>query len=165
MRICALSLLVLATSLVVHAKDQGKSPAKKRAKQQIRAEDIGREVEIIGRLGIPIHQVIQIKGTWIRPDGVPKDNSLRFRVTHVGRRRLESPVDFHKYLVTQIHVSDNAKNAPKPAENSRWELTAWETGGFRGIPGAAYDSGQSPVQEPFGGFVTELNYTIQKSVR
>ncbi len=66
--------------------------------QKVLVSDIGKRVQIIGRLGYPLGELVTIRGAWIRPRGLPnqplKDDTPYFSVTSVNGRRLETPVIF-----------------------------------------------------------------------
>ena len=66
--------------------------------QKVLASDIGTRVQIIGRLGYPLGELVTIQGSWIRPRGLPnqppKDDTPYFSVTSVNGKRLETPVRF-----------------------------------------------------------------------
>jgi hypothetical protein len=66
--------------------------------QKVLATDIGTRVQIVGRLGYPLGELVTIRGTWIRPRGLPnapvKDDAPYFTVTSVNGRKLDAPVSF-----------------------------------------------------------------------
>jgi hypothetical protein len=55
---------------------------------KVLASDIGTRVQIIGRLGYPLGELVTIRGAWIRPCGLPnqpvKDDTPYFSVTSVN---------------------------------------------------------------------------------
>ncbi len=112
------------------------------------AKDIPDKVQIIGELGQPLGKLTTIRGKWIKPSGVPKDNSLRFQITAVNGKRLDKSVEWHRTQVIAVfsgekgrgpkpgekwdwqYVYDGKSLAPKPEENENWEMQGAEIGGF-----------------------------------
>jgi hypothetical protein len=98
--------------------------------QRVLASDIGTRVQIIGRLGYPLGELVTIRGAWIRPRGLPnqpvKDDTPCFSVTSVNGKRSETPVIFDFFSKAW-----GAEEIP-PQEGPVWEVRGCESGGFRG---------------------------------
>jgi hypothetical protein len=104
----------------------------------ILVEDIGTKVTLVGRLGVPLGKMMEVRGTWAYPKGLVKDFSLRFTVTHVNGKSLPSPVEFDVGLVRAV-MPDRKDAIPKYEDHKRlagssWMLRAYETGRFYPIP-------------------------------
>ncbi len=136
---------ILATS--TYAPGEEESPPI----QQIQADELtSKRVQIIGRLGYPLGEMLTIRGRWQRPDSLVKDNSLRFVVTEVAGEKLAASVTFHRGLVHLPHST-----TPESLEGKPCELRGYEGGGIRGAPDEFYER---PVQQPYGfGFRTNLH--------
>jgi hypothetical protein len=100
--------------------------------QKVLASDIGTRVQIIGRLGYPLGELVTIHGAWIRPRGLPnqpvKDDTPYFSVTSVNGKRLEKPVIFNF-----VSKAWGAEEIPRQ-EGPVWEVRGCESGGFLGTP-------------------------------
>lgn len=111
---------------------------------QVRLDDLGNSVVVIGRLGKPLGDLCSVNGFWMaRPVG--KSESMVFEVTHVNGEKLENTVRFGR---SQIRAP---LAVPTPSENEKWELSGIETGGFQGMPNGYWEAtglppggGQSP---------------------
>ena len=124
----------------------------------VNAGDIGRRVQVIGLLGHPLGEMIDIRGHWRSPAPRSKERSLRFHVTEVNGQPIDRPVEFFQRDV-QVR-----KENPKPAHGAVWELRGIETGSFRGLPAPVYraeigleEEGPCPVADPWGHtFITQI---------
>lgn len=132
----------------------------------VRADEIGKKVQIIGRVGKPMGTVMTVRGAWHRRVGAAKPGvGLEFHVTEVNDHRLPEPVVF---LPELIHVRQ-PQNV-KPEEGAVWELRAIETGQFRNSEAIRWTElyGSPPISPPDWGqdgpFVSELTGII-KDVR
>ncbi|MFN7731482.1 MAG: hypothetical protein ACK5OB_06245 [Pirellula sp.] len=109
------------------------------AKQHIAVEEIGRSIVLVGRLGVPIGEKMELSGYWHFPETPhPKDASLRFSVIAVNGNSLKEPVEFNH---EQIDVTDAQHRNVLPdfkdhqeLENQAWTLTAYETGRIQITP-------------------------------
>lgn len=103
------------------------------AKQRIAVDAIGRSIVLVGRLGVPIGEKMELSGYWHFPETPqPKDDSLRFSVTAVNGTSLKEPIEFNH---EQIDVTDSQHRNVIPdfknhheLENQAWTLLAYETG-------------------------------------
>ncbi len=60
-------------------------------KRRISVDEIGRSILLVGRLGVPIGEKMEISGHWHFPKvPQPKDASLRFSVTSVNGSKLRN---------------------------------------------------------------------------
>ncbi len=94
----------------------------------IRAEDIGRSVQVVGRLGPPLRQVMSVEGTWMeieftQPQPKP-DTRLRFRVETVNGKRLDKPVDLRSL---DLNVIDKDGKEVELVVGEKWVMRAYET--------------------------------------
>lgn len=136
--------------------------------QQIQADDItSRRVQIIGRLGRPLGEMLTIRGRWKRPGPRVKDPAFHFVVTEVDGKNLATPVDFHD---RGVYLPGEA--TPESLADKICELRGYEGGSFWGDPGrfnreraGLEGDGESPVADPWGfQFVTELHVAFVKVI-
>jgi len=117
----------------------------KQAITTVRAEDIGKTVEIQGRLGYPLGTLITIRGKWTDPGY--KDSPI-LEVGLVNGRKIDKPVMLCPGQVTQIHHGYKGRNgkpgeswdwhfdwkgeipSPRPELGQTWEMVGVETGTF-----------------------------------
>lgn len=126
----------------------------------ISADDLSSgKIVVIGRLGLPLRQMMTIRGTWDYPEQVPgrvlKIHELRFRVSHVDGKKLAKPLDFDKDLVQVTKIGD--RNSLQPSQGEEWEFRGFETGSFRARPQQYYlETGGGAVSNRHAGFTSEL---------
>jgi hypothetical protein len=138
----------------------------------IRADDIPKKAVIIGKLGIPLGTVATVRGRWVARRG--KDYYLAFVVSHVDSKPIEGSPEFRGMENnTGSNLSrdpDFPKGDDKGAEGMEWEVRAWESGQFVGIPKSALDECRRglDLEIPYQGgdfsfkFVTRLTYFKQR---
>jgi hypothetical protein len=146
--------------------------AAKEPMTMIPVEDIGTKVALVGRLGQPLGTLIEVKGTWHKPEilapyNAVKDSSLRFTVSHVNGTLLKSPVELHVAQVKAVyHGGRNGRpSVAKAVEGASWTLRAYERGRFEGSPENWYEvEGTYPAQSPhwLKTFTTELVGVVQE---
>ncbi len=92
----------------------------------LRADEIGKNVQVLGRLGLAIRRVASVSGIWVELDeGPSKPGTDRwFRVMEVDGKRLDQPIDFRSLDVT---VYENGAKLEKSALGEHWQLRAYET--------------------------------------
>ncbi len=137
------------------AKLFGAEPAKSDYPDSVAAEDLLSRVKIIGKLGRPLGEIVQLKGYWTS-DGVHKDNELRLKITEINGKPIEKAALFRRSQVEGWGVAKETR----PAIGVVWQVRALETGGIVGLPGEVYDV---PVQQPYAfAFLTKL-FVITKA--
>lgn len=112
--------------------------ADKEAAAKVSVEDIGTKVILVGRLGEPIGTMMDVKGTWVIPKEIVKDNSPRFQISHVNGKEIQKAVEFHINQMT-TETKDNKSALPKFDEWEKldgvtWTLRAYETGSIHITP-------------------------------
>ncbi len=138
---------------------------------QVRAQDIGKKVRIIGRLGKPMGERLKVKGEWREPSEVTKPNGLHFLVTHVDGTELAEPVEFPEDLVDVKLLGDSNLSWIKwkkkqPVAGEVWEFRGYELGQFRyvNLGWLEYEiRGGMPPQAPNWGndsFISDLSGVI-----
>lgn len=145
------------------------SEPQKTEQLRVSVDDIGKRLLLIGPLGEPLGTLMTIKGTWNYPDSLVKDGSLRFRVTHVNAKKLESEVELN---IAQVKATDRNGNLAIPKnERSRslvgvsWTVRGYESGRFNGKPEGFWketDSGPAASPYWFDIFTSELICVVQK---
>jgi hypothetical protein len=88
----------------------------------VRAQDISKTVQIIGRLGQPLGSLVTIRGIWVDP-GLAKDRSLYFHVSHVNGKELAEKVKLMRGQISAIYsTADRCRGrGPKPGEPWDWK--------------------------------------------
>lgn len=136
--------------------------------QQIQADDIAsRRIQIIGRLGHPLGEILTIRGQWRPPGRRVKDPAFHFVVTEVEGKKLATSVEFHS---RGVYLPRDA--TPESLVDKLCELRGYEGGGFWGDPGrfhleaAGLDGdGESPVADPWGfKFMPEFHTAVLKVI-
>jgi hypothetical protein len=136
------------------------------------AADIGKSVQIIGRLGRPLGELVTLRGSWRFPEKIMKDMAPSFRVLSVNGKQLKDPVEFVAngfFYPVVSHVAEIPWD-----EGKVWEVRGYETGEFRVTPrevarDTPEDPNPGPPQQqprPFKfGFYTHFVYSRYKLVR
>lgn len=150
---------------------QGQVPGvAKQPVRQVSVEEIGKSVVLIGRLGVPLGEKMEIVGYWHMPPHHEKDPSLRFTVTMVNHRKLTTPVEFCHEQV-EFMDADHHHVVPKDRSQQKldgqyWTLIAYETGRINIMPDEEH--AKSPVfqsmQMPYytRPFTSELVGVVQQ---
>jgi hypothetical protein len=106
--------------------------------QKISVDEIGKSVNLVGRLGVPLGKKMQISGYWHFPKVAAKDGSIRFTVTKVNEQQLAKPVEFNHeqldFMDTEHHNVIPAFESHRELDGQEWALTAYETGEIRISP-------------------------------
>ena len=129
--------------------------------QMVRCSDIPERVQIIGRLGQPLGQLVTIRGRWTAPYPSKPAQPVFFLVSQMSGRLLDPPTKFDD--VEPVW----RKNAgfTKRAAGEEWELRGVETGGFVGFSDKVWEElGQPPTQRPPRGFLTRFCYVRAERV-
>lgn len=135
--------------------------------KSVRADEIGTEAQILGRLGKPMDTMITVRGVWHSAPIAPAkpDIRLRFQVTEVDGRPLSTPIEFVEGLVTVY-----GKRKPKARVGDVWELRAFETGQFRNSEARHWEElDDGPPRSPVdwgqrSPFVSELTGVVKSVV-
>lgn len=105
---------------------------------QASVDDIGKNLILVGRLQKPLGTMMTVRGRWRIPDGVPKDASPRFTVSHVEGKRLDQPIEFH---IAQLSVFTKRGASAIPPHDRQsdldgveWTLWAYEIGSVELYP-------------------------------
>jgi hypothetical protein len=104
------------------------------SKHRIAVDEIGRTVLLVGRLGVPLGEKMEIVGRWHYPERPhSKDDSIRFSVTSVNGKTLAKSVEFNH---EQLDFTNREHQALSQSdlEKQVWTLVAYETGSIRIIP-------------------------------
>jgi hypothetical protein len=145
---------------------EGKPPM-----QKILASDIGKCVQIVGRLGRPLGELITIQGKWVLPEELRKQPGPDFLVTQVNGVKLETPVMFTERSFSRAR---EAIEELPTREEEVWEVRGCESGGFRGAPREVLTDASKHAKErfPFAvsptykfGFYTEFIYSSFKLLK
>lgn len=109
-----------------------------KAVHQISVEEIGKSVVLIGRLGVPLGQKMEIVGYWNMPKLDPKDDSIRFTVTMVNQTKLAVPVEFSheqvEFMDAEHHYVVPKDKSQKKLDGQYWVIVAYETGRINVMP-------------------------------
>ena len=155
---------------------QDQAPARPlRAVQRVAASEIGKSVEIVGTLGLPLGEVLTIRGEWSMHDLSGrrlsmKETWLMFIVFTINGKELEKPVEFREFLVSRI--DSLAVEEAKPAVGEIWEMRGVELGRYHGVPPEAVtELYPGHRMRPAGrvnfgyGFYTDFRYISRRVVR
>lgn len=132
--------------------------------QQIQADDItSRRVQIIGRLGHPLGEMLTIRGQWKPPGQRVKDLAFHFVVTEVEGKKLATSVEFHGRGVSLPRGA-----TPESLIGKLCELRGYEGASFWGGPARFHrekaglvGDGESPVADPWGfKFMSEFHAAV-----
>ena len=116
--------------------------------QLISVEEIGKSIVLVGRLGVPLGEKMEICGYWHFPAPPhEKDSSIRFTVTIVNGTKLAKPVEFNNGQLNflnreHLNVIPDYK-AHRELDGQTWTVMAYETGCIRITPDEYWD--ESPV--------------------
>lgn len=148
----AFTLVCLAASFVLLHKSSGTE--RDAVVPAVVASDLPNKAVIVGRLGKPMGTLVNIRGMWTTRER-RDEPTLVFLVTHVEGRLLQEPVRF-----SWIDSFSPTGAIPPPArdreraEGIEWEMRAWESGRYRGVPKGAYAEFENEVD----GFGTRIPY-------
>lgn len=155
-------LLVLTLCVVVpgslYLSAQEKESVKPKA---VNAADIPKSVKIIGRLGKPMTEVIEIEGHWFVPHDGGKPANPEFVVTSVADKELEQPV----VIYGRVDFGDSGPMDIKVGET--WKCKAIELGRFANVVPNNWVSDFVVSTPALGGqqFVSELVIARKSLVR
>ena len=86
------------------------------------AEIVDGRVQIVGLLGLPVGEVVDLRGVWVEPPSLSNTKEpRRFEVTHVNGSRLKQPVAYLPHSVNQWnrdHVVSKTGDV--------WDMIAYE---------------------------------------
>jgi len=144
--------------------DSQAEPKEKKAVQSVAAADIGNSVQVIGRLGKPMAEIIKLEGHWEEKEYIAKGSQYFFRVTKVDNEALASPVDFDPNIVEII--DDDAVGDKKVQLGENWSFQGMELGQYRYAVSSQF-YGATVAQEFLGDgpFVSELVIAKKTLVR
>ena len=113
----------------------------------IRADEIGRSVRLLGKLGSPIREVMSVSGIWVKlTEGPSKPgSSLWFRVAEVNGKRLNKPMEFR---ALDVEVLGKGGKTIEPVNGEQWELRAYETWPGYGHPSDFLEEMGHPTGAP-----------------
>lgn len=126
-------------------------------RQQVNASEIGRSVDLVGRLGVPMATVVEIEGRWESGDE-SKPSGMVLVVTSVNGIVLKTRVEFNEMAVT---VVGDESQPLRPKVGDKWHCrSAIEVGQFRNVMEKNwelfYDAPVAPPAWGDGPFVSEL---------
>ena len=154
MRLVAVGLLVVASSLLVQLVSLSTGSDPKPEPRMVHYSDIPERVQIIGKLGQPLGQLVTVHGRWTA--FLSKPSSPIFIVNRVNGRPLDPPAEFED--VEPVWKEADA-DFTKKTVGEEWELRGVETGGFVGFSDKVWQElGQPTMQRPPRGFLTRFCY-------
>jgi hypothetical protein len=133
---------------------------KERTMGTVHYSDIPERVQIVGRLGLPLGQLVTVRGKWIMPFP-SKPASPTFIIDYVDGRLLNPPAEFGEVEP----VEGGGGEISKRIIGEEWEIRGVETGGFVGFSDQVWaELGQPPAQRPPRGFLTRFCYLTVKRI-
>jgi hypothetical protein len=151
--IAVLVLLLLATPAA--AENETTSPLR------ISYKDIYKEVEIIGKLGRPLGELLNVRGKWARAKDQSKPSGPVFQVTHLEGKRLASAVEFAVMTPVGRPSMGFAKPSDLNAEPSsvEWEVRGHEIGhGVFGFSESALEEARVAPAARAASFSIDFSY-------
>jgi hypothetical protein len=128
--------------------------------QALHYSDIPGKVQIIGKLGVPLGELVTVRGRWTAPFP-SKPTFAVFMVNEVNGRPLDPPTKFDE--VEPVFGKD--EEVTKRAVGEEWELRGVETGGFVGFSDKVWEElGQPSAGRPPRGFLTRFCYVKARRV-
>jgi hypothetical protein len=108
----------------------------------VKSKDVGRSVQLLGRLGVPLGTVTRVKGKVVPPRSKYEKGKVIFRVDDVNGVTLAQPEYFEL---------NPAYGSPDLAElQYATKIVCYESGSFRGIPTEAFEHMASVATVEFG---------------
>ncbi len=118
-------------------------------KRMVNYSDLEDRIEVIGRLGVPLGQFVNVRGTWV-PNVNKGGSDLNFQIEAVDGHKLEAPV-----ILTQAQMRDwdhfrGAKEYGDPyvplvfAAGETWDMRGFESAWTVGYPpGVSVKAGEN----------------------
>jgi hypothetical protein len=153
----AVCLLVLLTAMSIGCKQEQQSG-------MVRWSDIPKRAEIIGKLGLPLGELVTVHGGWTAPP--PQKAALPvFVVDRVNGRPLDPRGEFDDMEPVDPTLRDDEFAKREVGEG--WELRGVETGGFVGFSEEVMAStGLPPMQPgPHGSLSFQTSFRYVKARR
>jgi hypothetical protein len=154
--LCAVVLIALAACSSSSRQATGQT-GKEEQKIRVRAEDVGKTVEIIGRLGQPLGNWLTVQGKWIQEHDRMRRRGLYFEVSILNGKALDHKIEFLRAQVEPVFGDGKGGGfvpgaalvwkydwngnlpLPTPHDGETWEVVAVEQCAYRGISQATYD--------------------------
>jgi hypothetical protein len=153
MQLVAVCLLAQLASISI-AGDRKREPI------MMHYTDIPGRLQIVGKLGQPLGQLVTVRGRWTAPFP-SKPASPVFMVNQVDGRPLDPPAEFDDVGA----VWGKAVEFTRKSIGEEWEARGVETGGFVGFSDQVWEElGQPPMQRPPRGFLTRFCYVKAKRI-
>jgi len=152
----------------------------------IRAQDIPKTAQIVGRLGHPLGSLVTVRGRWISPGTSVKDR-LQFHVELVNGKQPDEPVKLDEMQVGKVFPLQKSgrkagpgetwdwqfrwggdKSPPIPKDGEKWEMMGVETGAFEDYSAEAWKQIGAPAvaTPPFRkGFYSRFEFLAVKIVK
>jgi len=153
----------------------------------IRAQDIPKTAQIVGRLGHPLGSLVTVRGQWISPGTNLKDR-LQFHVMLVNGKQPAEPIELDEMQVEKIFPLHKAGRKTKPGESwdwrfdwresesppvpkdgETWEMMGVETGAFEDYSAEAWKEiggGGRVAAPPYRkGFYSRFEFITVKIVK
>lgn len=136
---------------------------KKSEPDAIWATDLFRKVAVIGKLELPIGEVVTVRGKWrLTKSETEKWQPGCFEITEINGKLLETPVSFSMFC-TASYLGKKPLKADL-WDGDTWELRGFETGGLEGIPNKALKEIGCPIQ-PFIKYRFSSYFSYYKAFR
>jgi hypothetical protein len=155
------SIQLAAVCLLVHLASISTGSDQKPEPRAVHYGDIPERVQIIGKLGQPLGQLVTVRGRWTATFPSKPAELPVFVVSQVNGHPLDPPAEFDN---VEPAWGKDTEFAKKMAEEE-WELRGVETGGFVGFSDRVWEElGQPPIQRPPRGFLVRFCYVKAKRV-
>jgi len=153
---------LVAVCLLVQLGSISTACDQKREPIMVHYSDIPKRVQIIGKLGRPLGELVTVRGKWTAPSLAKPGLPTIFMVNQVNGRFLDPPAEFDD--VEPVWEKD--AEFTKETVGEEWELRGVETGGFVGFSDKVWAElgQQQPADRPPRGFLTRFCYVKAKRV-
>jgi hypothetical protein len=135
--------------------------SEKGARTSVRLEDVPKRAVIVGRLGVPIAEIVDVKGRWVARTEKP-DNAPWFTVTEVNGRAFDAPLLFRAH---SVEPAAGSVEEVEPREGDVWEMRGIEVFDFAGMPeNVRKELKLVPFAQREAGFVSRFKYVRARIV-
>jgi hypothetical protein len=108
-------------------------------------------VQIIGKLGLPLGQLVTVHGQWQPPASAVKPSGPEFVVDTINGKSLSPPAVFE-----EVEQVSGPNNNVKPIVGDEWELRGVEKGEFIGFSGEVWTEVGHFANHGESGFQTKF---------
>ncbi|WP_425617628.1 hypothetical protein NA78x_001309 [Anatilimnocola sp. NA78] len=159
-------LMSLVAVSLTHAQDV--QPAAYDARPENTAADapvdvpldqLGKKFRLIGKLRVPLGEVVKVQGIVVNSRAKGYDSGISVRVYRVNG------IATQEFIQIKLNDYYGRDEIPNLEPGKAFEFEGFETGGFVGIPAAAYKKAGAQLQTTDQYFLHELTVFEQKEIK